>query len=37
MEKDGEHAAVYPMDFYAAGSPWALARAKGEEADLRYT
>ncbi|KAI0081681.1 diphthamide synthesis protein [Panus rudis PR-1116 ss-1] len=28
LGKNKRHEKVYPMDFYAAGSPWAIARAK---------
>ncbi|KAG7097264.1 hypothetical protein E1B28_004630 [Marasmius oreades] len=28
-EVDGDSGGVYPMDFYAAGTPWAISRVKG--------
>ncbi|KAL0580778.1 Diphthamide biosynthesis protein 1 [Marasmius crinis-equi] len=28
-ENESQSGAVYPMDFYAAGTPWAVSRAKG--------
>ncbi|KAF8489112.1 diphthamide synthesis protein [Gautieria morchelliformis] len=36
MEQEGRDAA-YPMDFYAANSPWTDARRKGKDASLGYT
>lgn len=35
--EDEEGNISYPMDFYAAESPWALARAKGSMTDLAYS
>lgn len=36
MEQDEGREAAYPMDFYAADSPWAAARIKGKDANLGY-
>lgn len=36
MEPNEGENVVYPMDFYTAGTPWAVARAKGKAASLAY-
>ncbi|KIJ37344.1 hypothetical protein M422DRAFT_178068, partial [Sphaerobolus stellatus SS14] len=36
MDPEEGEEVVYPMDFYTAGSPWAIARSQGEAANLAY-
>lgn len=36
MESEDGEQVLYPMDFYAAASPWAIARVQGKDASLTY-